>query len=176
MSSPPRVKPLHSRILRSIAPWRHTILFTSYEPKPVRQHQQLRNFFNDLLRWIWRHRYGAFSCDAELDNEIIRKTLSSPLFIEEREESANLRQTCHSSEESLLPTQSFFAHTRRERPENELRSCQEPNSIRELENERIRILLERQISKFSLTSESKKHEFQVDSDRSIQVFSEIVDS
>ena len=46
------------------------------------------------------------SFDAELDDELHRKALSSPLFTQEREEPANLRQTYHSQEESLLP-----AHT-----------------------------------------------------------------
>ena len=45
----------------------------------------------------------SYLCDAELDDETIGKALSSPLFIQEREEPANLRQTYHSHEESLLP-------------------------------------------------------------------------
>ena len=53
----------------------------------------------------------SYSCDAEHDDEIIGKALSSPLFIQEREEPANLRQAYHSYEESLLPAQSIFAHT-----------------------------------------------------------------
>ena len=35
----------------------------------------------------------SYSFDAELDDELIRKALSSPLFTQEREEPANLRQT-----------------------------------------------------------------------------------
>ena len=66
----------------------------------------------------------SFLCDAELDDETIGKALSSPLFIQEREEPADRRQAYHSHEESLLPAQSFFAHTRTERPVHELRSCQ----------------------------------------------------
>ena len=50
----------------------------------------------------------SYSCDAELDDEIIGKTLSSPLFIQEREEPADRRQAYHSHEESLLPAQAFF--------------------------------------------------------------------
>ena len=50
-------------------------------------------------------------CDAELDDETIGKALSTPLFIQEREEPADPRQACHSHEESLLPAQSFFTHT-----------------------------------------------------------------
>ena len=53
----------------------------------------------------------SYSFDMELDDELIRKALSSPLFTQEREEPANLRQTIRSLEESLLPAQSFFAHT-----------------------------------------------------------------
>ena len=34
----------------------------------------------------------SYSCDAELDDEIIGKALSSPQFIQEREEPADLRQ------------------------------------------------------------------------------------
>ena len=52
----------------------------------------------------------SYSCDAELDDELIGKAPSSPLFIQEREEPANLRQTYHSHEESFLPAQSFFTH------------------------------------------------------------------
>ena len=40
----------------------------------------------------------SYSCDAELDDEIIGKALSSPLFIQEREEPANRRQAYHSHE------------------------------------------------------------------------------
>ena len=50
----------------------------------------------------------SYSCDAELDDEIFGKALSSSLFIQEREEPANLRQAYHSHEESLLPAQSSF--------------------------------------------------------------------
>ena len=56
------------------------------------------------------------SCDAELDDELIGKALSSPLFSQEREEPANLRQTSHSHEESLLPAQSFSHTQEREDP------------------------------------------------------------
>ena len=39
-----------------------------------------------------------------------------PLFIQEREEPANLAHTYHSHEESLLPAQSFFTRTSTGRP------------------------------------------------------------
>ena len=57
----------------------------------------------------------SYSCDAELDDETIGKALSSPLFIQEREEPANRRQAYHSYEESSLPAQSFLAHTQERR-------------------------------------------------------------
>ena len=77
----------------------------------------------------------SFLCDAELDDQTIGKAPSSPLFIQEREEPANRRQAYHSHEESLLPAQSFVAHTRTGSPVHELRSCQKRKSSREMENE-----------------------------------------
>ena len=86
----------------------------------------------------------SYSCDAELDDEIIGKALSSPLFTQEREEPANRRQAYHSHEESLLPAQSFFTRTSTGRPVHEPSLCKKKKSSREMENERMRILLERQ--------------------------------
>ena len=54
----------------------------------------------------------SFLCDGELDDEIVGKALSSPLFIQERQEPADRRQAYHSHEESLLSAQSFFAPAR----------------------------------------------------------------
>ena len=123
----------------------------------------------------------SFSCDAELDDELLGKALSSPLFIQEREEPANLRQTYHSHEESLLPSQSFFTRTSTGRPEDEPSSdlSQERKSSRDLENERIRILLKRQKEQIlaEVGSEIQKHELQADSDRrSIQELNGIIES
>ena len=115
----------------------------------------------------------------KLDDEIIEKALSSPLFIQEREEPANLRQAYHSHEESLLPAQSFFAHTSTGRPVHELSLCQKRKSSRDSESERIRILFERQQEQIlaEVISENQKHEFQADSDRrSIQELTGIIES
>ena len=78
----------------------------------------------------------SYSCDVELDDEIIGKALSSPLFIQEREEPANLRQAYHSHEESLLPAQSFFTRTSTVRPVYEPSSSQKRKSGRDMENEK----------------------------------------
>ena len=88
----------------------------------------------------------SYLSDAELDDETIGKALSSPLFIQEREEPADRRQAYHSHEENLLSAQSFFTHTRNRRPAHEVSSCQKRKSSREMENERIMILLERQLA------------------------------
>ena len=120
----------------------------------------------------------SYSCDAELDDEILGKALSSPLFIQKRGESADRRQAYHSYEESLLPAVFFFTHTRTERPVHEPSSCREKPS-REVENGTIRILLERQKEQIlgDSRAEIQKHEFQADSDRrSIQKLNEIIES
>ena len=123
----------------------------------------------------------SYSFDAELDDELVRKALSSPLFTQEREELANLRQTYHSHEDSLLPAQSSFTRTSTGRPVYEPSSnlSQKRKSSRDLENERIRILLERQKEQIlaEVRSEIQKHELQADSDRrSIQELTGIIDS
>ena len=125
----------------------------------------------------------SYLCDAELDDETIGRALSSPLFIQEREEPADRRQAGHSFEESLFPAQSFsVCHARTGRPVHELsslssRSREKPS--RDSENERIRTLFERQKEQIldDFRAEIHKHEFQADSDtRSIQELSGIIES
>ena len=143
-------------------------LLTGYEPKLLDKFD-----YSETSAMIFQDESGdidtepSYSCDAELDDEIIRNALSSPLFIQEREEPANRRQAYHSHEESLLPAQSFFAHTSTGRPVFELSSCQKRKSSRDMENERIRILIERQKEQIlaEVGTEIQKHEFQADSDR-----------
>ena len=120
--------------------------------------------------------------DTELDDETIGKALSSPLFIQEREEPADRRQAYHSYGESLLPAQSFFTRTSTGRPVHKLSllgsSIREKPS-RDMENETIRILLERQKEQIlaDFRAEIQKHEFQADSDRrSIQELSGVIES
>ena len=121
----------------------------------------------------------SYSCDAEVDDEIIGKAPHSPLFIQDREEPANLRPAYHSHEESLLPAQSFFAHKYGETRIRKYSSSQKRKSSRDMENERIRILLERQKEQIlaEVRTEIQKHGFQADSDRrSIQELNGIIDS
>ena len=80
---------------------------SGYEPK------LLDNFdYSETSAMIFQDESGdrdtepSYLCDAELDDDTIGNALSSPLFIQEREEPANLRQAYHSHEESLLPAQS----------------------------------------------------------------------
>ena len=168
MSSPPRVKTTaltHNEEYCTIAIFTPP---TGYEPK------LLDNFdYSETSAMIFQDESGdidtepSYSCDAELDDEIIGKPQSSPPFIQERGESADRRQAYHSYEESLLPRQSFFTHTRTGRPENEHSSSQKRKSSREMENERIRILLERQKEQIlaEVRTEMQKHDFQAYSDR-----------
>ena len=151
---------------------------TGYEPKLLDDFH-----YTETSAMIFHDESGdidtepSYSCDAELDDETIGKAISSPLCIQERGESADRRQAYHSHEESLLPAQSFFAHPRTARPVRELSSCKLKSS-REMENERIRILLERQKKQILPgVRELQKHELQADSDeRSIQELNGIIES
>ena len=154
---------------------------TSYERK------QLDNFdYSETYTAIFQNESvdidtePSYSCDAELDDELARKALSSPLFTQERDETANVRQTYHSHEESSLPAQSFFTRTSTSRPVYEPSSdlSQKRKSSRDLDNERIRILQERQKEHIlaEVRSEIQKHELQADSDRrSVQELTGIID-
>ena len=142
--------------------------FTGYEPK------LLDNFdHSETSAMIFQDESSdtdtepSYSCDAELGDELIGKALSSPLSNQEREEPANRRQAYNSHEESLLPAQSFFAHTSTGRPACELISHQKRKSNREMENEIIRFLFGRQKEQFfaEVRTEIQKH---AESDRSIQ--------
>ena len=116
--------------------------------------------------------------DAELDDETIGKALSSPKFTQERGESADRRQAYHAHEESSLPAQSLFAHSRTGSPVHELSSRRQEPSL-EMENETIRIFFERQKEQIfaEVRTEIHKHEFQADSDRrSIQELSGVIES
>ena len=92
----------------------------------------------------------AESPDAEIDDEHIRNALDLPLFSQESEAEANLRQTYHSNEEGLFEgAQSISAST--EQPVAWL--TQKRNSIQQLDDDQIRIILERE--KEQLLAEGK---------------------
>ena len=129
---------------------------TGYEPKQL--DNQLDNFdYSEISAAIFQDESvdidiePSCSSDAELDDELIGKALSSPLFIQERQEPANLRQAYHSHEESLLPAQSFFTRTSTGRPVHEPSSdfSQKRKSSRDLENG----LLKDKKSKFLVMSD-----------------------
>ena len=141
---------------------------TGYEPKLLDDFHFSETSEMIFQGGIGRHRYGALVLvwrgTPRWDHQ--KKALSSPLFIQEREEPADLRQDYHSHEESLLPAQSFFAHTSTVWPVFELSSCRQKPS-REMESETIRTLHERQREQIlaEVRSEIQKQEFQTESDR-----------
>ena len=103
----------------------------------------------------------AKSPNAETDDEHIRNALALPLYIQEREANASLRQAYHSNEESLLPgARSILAGTGQ--PVAWL--TQERKSSQELDDGQIRTILERQ--KEQLLAEAKseilRHEYKAD--------------
>ena len=111
MSSQPRFKTTALTQNEEYSPVAIDHPLTGYEPK------LLDNFdYSETSAMIFQEESSdidtelSYSCDAELDDEIIGKALCSPLFIQEREEPADRRQAYHSYEESLLTSQSFFAH------------------------------------------------------------------
>ena len=122
--------------------------------------------------------------DLENDDYTIGRALSSPLFIQKREEPACRRQACHSPEESSLPTQSFsVGHVTTRRPVSyefgSLISNVRGNPRRASENEQIRILLERHREQIlaGYRAEIQKHEFQADYDRrNIQTLNGVIES
>ena len=120
----------------------------------------------------------------EIDDYTIGRALSSPLFTQEREDSASRRQAYHSLDESLLSSQSLsVGHVRTGRPVSDefgsrISNVRE-NPRRDSESEQIRILLERQKDQIlaDYRAEIQTHEFQADYDRrSIQELNEPIES
>ena len=81
---------------------------TGHEQVP-RRLPLLRDYRNHLPGAIQRQRNGALVLVMRNSTMRSSEALSSPVFTQEREEPANLRQSYHSHEESLLPV--FFLHT-----------------------------------------------------------------
>ena len=125
----------------------------------------------------------SYLFDAELDDETIGKALSSPLFIQEREEPADRRQAYHSYEESLLPARSFSVyHSRTGRPVHELSSlssCSRENQVAKWKTKQSGFFWNEKKKQIlaDFGAEIQKHEFQADSDwRSIQELNGIIES
>ena len=91
----------------------------------------------------------SYLCHAELD---VGKALSSPLFVKEREETANLRQAYHSHEESLLPAWSFRTLKYGDQYTNQVR-LKNGNPVVTWKTEKSGVSLKDKKSKFSLKSE-----------------------
>ena len=97
------------RTMRSIAPWRYTTLSQVMSPSSSTTTTSQRP-----LKFSSRSppaTAGPRTCMTRRSVTMLSAERSSPLFIHQREEPANLRQAYQSQEESLLPAQPFFAHT-----------------------------------------------------------------
>ena len=149
----------------------------------ARAQVQLDNFDNsDTSTMIFQDESSdvdtepSYSCDAELDDELITKALSSPLFIKEREEPANLRQACNTLMKKVCCQHSPFSHAqvRRDPYTNQVHIC-----LKNGNQVATRILLERQKEQIlaEVRSEIQTHELQAESDkRSIQELNGIIES
>ena len=153
---------------------------TGYEPKLLDDFHYSETFaaiFQDETVDIDTE--PSYWCDAELDDEIIGKAPSSPLFIHEREEPADRRQA-FTLMKKVCCQPSPFSHT-------QVRGDPYTNLVR-LKNGKQVATWKTSESGFSLNekkeqilaevrTEIQKHEFQADSDRrSIQELTGIIDS
>ena len=146
---------------------------TGYEPKQLDNFDLIRDFCSDLPERIRRHRHGTVvlvRCGTR--RWACRKSAIFTTVHSTREEPANPRHT-------VCCQLSPFSHTSTERLVYEPSSSQKRKSSRDLEDERIRILLERQTEQIlaEVRSEIQKHELQTASDRrSTQEFTGTIDS
>ena len=120
--------------------------------------------------------------DAEHDDETIGKALTSPLFIQEREDQRTEDKLITPVEKVCCQLSPFLRVTQEEGDPCMNLVCQvqasEKNQVAKC-NETIRILLERQKKQIldDFTAEIQKHEFQADYDRrDIQELSGIIES
>ena len=147
---------LRLRQPRSLAPWQNTLL-----PQVMSPSSLTTSTTRKRTEMIFQEESGdkdtepSYLRDAELDDETIGKALSSPLFTQERGESADRRQAYHPHEESLLPAQSFFTHTRTGRPVHELSSCRQKTKLRNGKTKQSGFSLKDKKSKFSLILEPR---------------------
>ena len=120
----------------------HTTSSTGYEPNVIDNFDYSETytaiFQNDSVDMDTE---PSYTFDAELDDELTRKALSSQLFTQEQEESAHLRQTYHSHEESSLPAH-FFTRTSTVRPVHEPREELQKSHVLKVEELSRRKLIE----------------------------------
>ena len=102
---------------------------TGYEPNQL-DNKLDNSDYSETSAMIFQDESGdidtetSYSCDAELDDELIGKALSSPLFVQEREEPVNLRQTYHSHEKVCCQLSPFsHAQVRGDPKTNQVQIC-----------------------------------------------------
>ena len=128
---------------------------TGYEPKLFDDFH-----YSETTEIIFQEESGdkdtepSYLFDAELDDETVGKALPSPLFIQERGESADRRQTYHSYEESLLPAQSFSTAQEQGDPCTNLVRA-DKNHVAEWKTKQSGFSLKDKKSKFSLMLEPR---------------------
>ena len=169
--------------MSSMAVWPKQPLLQVYEPNLIDNSD-----YSETHRAIFQNESVdidtelSYSFDAELDDELIRKAPSSPLFNQEREEPANLRTSLSLSWRKVCYQLSlFFTRTSTVKPVYEPSSnlSQKRKSSRDLEHEQIKRLLERQKEQIlaGVRSEIQKHKPQAESDRkSIHELTGIIES
>ena len=92
------------------------------------------------------------SFDPGIDDEHIRNMLASPLYLQEREASADLSQVYQSNEESLLPSSQSISISA---GKPVALVSQKRKSRQELDNDRIRMLLTNKKNDYSLKQDPK---------------------
>ena len=120
----------------------------------------------------------AYLCDVELDDETIGKSYLHHCSFRSEENQRTEDKLITLMKKVCCQFSPFSRTQERGDPVHELSSCRQKPS-REMENETIRILLERQKEQIlaEVRTETQKHEFQADSDkRSFQELNGIIES
>ena len=152
---------------------------TGYEPNDYHISETTEPYIQESTR----ENGSLNSHDPEYDDCTIGMALSSPLFIQERQDAESRRRVYHSHDERLSSSQSSSVGHRTGRPLwNSLTHWSQTSvkiRVAAQKNEQIRILLERQREQIlaDCHAEIRKHEFHADYDRrSIQKLNEVIES
>ena len=164
----------------SIASWRYTTFHRLWPHRPWR-FPLLRDFCSDFPGWIRRHRYGAFvlvRCRTRRWDYRKQRYLHHCSFRSEKNQ--------RTGEKLITLMKTFccqfspFSHTQERRdPYTNWVRLKKRKSGRDMDNERIRILVERQKYEIlaEVRTEIQQHEIEADSDRrSIQGLNGIIES